>query len=139
MAALTGPRTNGRVRSTGYETAPVKGGGTTIWAGSLVCLDANGYAVPGSLLGTLTVLGIAEETVVNAGADGAKSVTVRTSAGEVDHFLLNDGTNPCTIAHVGKTVYVMDDQTVRSLATGASVAGTCMGVTAAGVWVRLPL
>lgn len=138
MAALTQPRTKGEPRSAGYITLPVKGA-TTIFGGSLVCTDASGYAVPGQVATTLTSQGIAEDTVVNTGADGAKSVVVRGSAGGLDHPLENDGANPVTIAHVGKTVYVQDDQTVCSLATGRSAAGLCTGVTSKGVYVRFPL
>ena len=137
MTALLAPRTNGLVRTTQFSTLPVKGA-TTIFAGAIVCLDATGYAVPGSLSATLVTYGIAEETVVNAGADGAKNIVVRTSAGEVEFLVNNDGTNPCAITHVGKDVYVLDDNVVRSLSTGASIAGKCMGVTAAGVWIRFP-
>lgn len=139
MAALIKPRTNAEPRSTGFLTLPMKGA-TTIFAGALVCLDANGYAIPGATATTLTTMGIAEDTVVNAGADGAASIVVRTSAGgELDHLLVNDGTNPVTIAHVGKDVYVVDDNVVSSLATGRSVAGKCTAVTSQGVWVRFPL
>lgn len=138
MAALISARVKNQPRSTGFLTLPVKGS-TTIFAGALVCLDATGYAVPGAVATTLTAMGIAEETVANAGADGAKSVTVRTSAGELDHLLENDGTNAVTIVHVGKAVYVQDDQTVCSLATGRSVAGTCTGVSSKGVYVRFAL
>lgn len=138
MAALSSARMKGEPRSTGFLTLPVKGA-TTIYGGALVCLDATGYAVPGAVATTLTAMGIAEETVVNAGADGAKTVVVRTSAGELDHLLENDGTNAVAITHVGKDVYVQDDQTVCSLATGRSVAGKCTGVTSKGVYVRFPL
>ena len=135
MAALTGVRFPQDSRATGKILAPVKGA-TTIFAGAIVCLNATGYAVPGAVSPTLTAIGIAEETVINLGADGAKSVEVNTSAAKMDYLVANDGPNPVAITHVGKSVYVQDDQTVGSLATSRSIAGLCTGVSAAGVWLR---
>ncbi|MEF3074118.1 hypothetical protein V2P20_03680 [Methylobacter sp. Wu1] len=105
---------------------------TKIYAGSLVCVNASGYAVPGSVATTLKVVGRAEEQVDNsAGADGAKTITVRrgtfkfANAGDV------------TIAHLETNIYINDDQTVSSVSTGKSVAGKCVGVDADGVWIKI--
>lgn len=104
---------------------------TIIYAGSLVCVNASGYAVPGSVATTLKAVGRAEETVDNsAGAAAAKTVSVRkgtfkfANAGDI------------TIAHLEANVYINDDQTVSSVSTGKSVAGKCVAVDSDGVWVK---
>lgn len=135
MAALSGPKPIASMAQ-GKFAVPVKGA-TTIYQGALVCLDASGFAIPGALATGLVAIGIADDTVANAGADGAKTITVTSSATGQDFLFANDGTNAVTAAHVGRTVYVMDDQTVRSLATGASAAGICTRVSSAGVHVRI--
>jgi len=107
---------------------------TKIFAGSILCLDANGNAVPGATSTTLTVRGRAEEYVDNSsGADGDE--TIQSSKG-VFQFA-NDG----TIARVDikKTAYIVDDQTVADndgVAT-RSVAGTIVDVDADGVWIEI--
>lgn len=105
---------------------------TKIYAGSLVCVNAAGYAVPGSVATTLKVVGRAEAQVDNtAGADAAKTINVRrgtfkfANAGDV------------TIAHLETSIYINDDQTVSSVATGKSVAGKCVAVDSDGVWIEI--
>lgn len=132
MAALTADR-NTPMKDGELISVPVA---TTkkIFAGSLVAADANGYATPGAVAATLTALGRAEETVDNsAGGNGAKSVNVRRG---VFRFA-NKAGDLVTQALLGKPCYIEDDQTVRLTATGASIAGTVMGVDADGVWVRI--
>ena len=61
MAALTADRNTQRKPG---ELLPFKlAAGVKIFAGSLVCANASGFAVPGSTAATLTYLGRAEETV----------------------------------------------------------------------------
>ena len=70
MAALTKERdTTEIMQDAKFLYLPVKGG-TTIYQGALVALDANGYAIPGKKATGLTAAGRAEETVENKGADG---------------------------------------------------------------------
>jgi len=104
---------------------------TKIYAGSLVCVNASGYAVPGSVSTTLKAVGRAEETVDNsAGSNADKTVSVRkgtfkfANAGDI------------TIAHIESSVYINDDQTVSSVSTSKSVAGKCVAVDSDGVWVK---
>jgi hypothetical protein len=106
-----------------------------IYAGSLVVANANGYAAPGSAAVGLTALGRAEEQVDNtAGANGAKSVNVRR--GKAFKFT-NHGADLVTQAEVGKTCYIVDDQTVAKTDGTAtrSAAGKVLAVEADGVWV----
>ncbi len=129
MAALTEdrntPRRDGDCFNKGVAAS------ATIFAGSLVCVNAAGYAVPGSVATTLKAIGKAEERVDNSGgADGDVSITVRkgvfqfANAGDV------------TLAHLEANVYINDDQTVSSVATGKSVAGKCVAIDSDGVWIQ---
>jgi hypothetical protein len=52
--------------------------GETIYQGGLVVTDTDGYALPGSASANVIVRGWADETVVNAGADGAAKIRVRS-------------------------------------------------------------
>ncbi|MDW7643445.1 MAG: hypothetical protein SCI25_00220 [Desulfuromonadales bacterium] len=108
-----------------------------IYAGSLVVANATGYAAPGSTALNLTALGRAEEYKDNsAGADGALTVLVRR--GKAFKFA-NDGVAPVTQAAVGKTCYIVDDETVAATdGTGTrSAAGTVIAVDSDGVWVEI--
>jgi len=107
-----------------------------IHAGALVVANATGYAAPGSVATTLTYLGRAEEAVDNTdGADGAATVTVRRKK---SFQWANSGADPVTQASLGKPCYIVDDMTVAATSGGAtrSVAGTVVGLDAAGVWVE---
>lgn len=130
MAALTKDR-NTTIRE-GERFSYGVAASTKIYAGSLVCVTATGYAVPGSVSATLKAVGRAEERVDNsAGADGAKTINVLrgtfkfANAGDV------------TIAHLQTNVYINDDQTVSSVSTGKSVAGLCVAVDSDGVWIKI--
>jgi hypothetical protein len=83
---------------------------TTIYAGTLVGVNASGYAVPASASSALTILGRAESTVINTAAAGfgsAGALRVRIREGV---FLLT--CSGAGISSVGKMAYVVDDNTV---------------------------
>jgi hypothetical protein len=106
---------------------------TKIYAGSQVALNASGYLVPGSVSTTLIAQGRAEESVDNsAGGNGDVSCKVRRGVFSFD----NDGT--VALADVGKTAYIVDDQTVadNNGTSTRSVAGKIEDVDSDGVWVR---
>ncbi len=89
---------------------------TTIYAGTLVAINASGYAVPASANGALTVLGRAERTVTNTsaagfGSAGALDVLIRKGA----FFYTMAGAG---ITSVGKMAYVVFDNEV-SLSDGS--------------------
>lgn len=109
---------------------------TKIYAGSLVAASATGYATPGATATTLTYLGRAEECVDNAGgAAGAKSVMVRR--GKAFKFK-NSAGDAVTQAELGKTCYIVDDETVSKSNAGGntqSAAGKVVGIDTDGVWV----
>ena len=111
-------------------------GATLLEAGKMGAVNATGYAVPAADAAGLTVLGRIETYMDNRlGSDGDESVTLRRKrAFKYD----NDGTNPVTIAHVGKTVYVADAETVSSDGgTNSIAAGKCVGLESDGVWIEI--
>lgn len=105
-----------------------------VFAGGLTVVNASGWGAPGSTATNLTYVGRAEETVDNTGgSNGAKSVPVR----RLQAFKwTNDGS--ITQAHLMKTAYIVDDQTVAATdGTGTrSPAGRIVGIEADGVWVE---
>lgn len=111
-----------------YYALPVKAG-SKIYAGTLVAIDADGFAIPATKAEGLSAAGRAEETVENTG--GAVIVVAR-GVFRWD----NDPTDPLTQADVGRDCYLLDDQTVTGDATGASVAGRVLAVAADGVIVE---
>lgn len=135
MAALTKERdTTEIMQDAKFLHLPVKGG-TTIYQGALVALDANGYAIPGKKATGLTAAGSAEETVENKGADGEAFIRVARGV-----FVFNNTattSNKIGAAHVLKPCYIEDDQTVTALATGASAAGLVVRVDEDGVAVEI--
>jgi hypothetical protein len=135
MAALTTERDTVEISNGGRTLVlPVKGA-TTIYQGSIVALNANGYAIPGATAADLTAAGRAEETVQNTGADGA--AVVKVSRGVFVFENTSTTANKITAAHVLKDCYIEDDQTVTALSTGASVAGRVIRVDDEGVAVEL--
>jgi hypothetical protein len=105
MSALTKDRNT--VRKEGdYASYPVKGG-SKIYAGSIVCIGADGYAVPGSDTAGLKFIGISRRYVDNtAGSNGALSVEVwRRGCFEMTASGMG-------IGNAGDSVYVVDGQTV---------------------------
>jgi len=105
-----------------------------IFVGALVALNATGFAAPGTLVAGLTAVGVAQEPADNsAGLDGDINVEVSRGVFRFD----NSVANPVNRTHIGTTVYIEDDQTVRSLATAASAAGTVIDLDADGVWVEV--
>ena len=107
-----------------------------IYAGALVALNASGYATPGAVAATLTYLGRAEEQVDNTGgADGAKTVNVRRKKA---FKFKNYGSDAVVQADLGKTCYIVDDETVAKTDGTAtrSAAGKVVGLDSDGVWVE---
>ena len=107
-----------------------------IYAGALVAADATGYATPGTVATTLTYLGRAEERADNsAGAAGAISVLVRRKKA---FKFKNHAADLVVQADLGKTCYIVDDETVAKTNGTAtrSAAGTVIAVDTDGVWVE---
>ena len=92
-------------------TVPVEAG-ESIYSGTIVMADTDGYAVPGADTASCIFLGIAADTVTNSGADGAVDVAVYT---EGTFELAFSGT--ATQAVLGDPVYIVDNNTVALVGT----------------------
>jgi hypothetical protein len=96
-------------------TIPVDDG-DKIYAGALVCVNADGFAVPGSDTAGLIFEGISREYVDNSlGLDGAKTVTVRRRG----LFNMSFESN-ITQANVGDNVFILTDEMVDIAANVAN-------------------
>ena len=105
----------------------------TIYKGALTVLNAAGDAEKAKKATGLTTVGIAREGVDNsAGKAGDKIVEVRN---DECARLNNDATNPVTRLHIGSSCYIIDDETVTSVSTGSSKAGTVRDLDDKGVWI----
>ena len=103
MAALTKDRDTLR-KDGGLRGYPVKGS-TTIFKGSIVAVDDNGWALPAADAAAQRVIGVAAEKVINSGADGAKKIRVESGK----DFLFN--ATSITQAMLGDRMHVVDDNT----------------------------
>lgn len=122
------------VQIEGRQSNPPMKGATTIHQGGLVVMDA-GLAVPGRTAVGLIAAGVAQQTVVNAGADGAKKVPIERGTFK----FANLGADAVTAADIQKDCYIVDDQTVAktSGSNTRSIAGKVIEVEADGVFVRV--
>lgn len=135
MAALTADRNT--PKQAAQQIAVAVATNVKIFAGSLVVANASGFAAPGSVATTLTALGRAAESVDNTGgANGAK--TVRIDRKDAFKFT-NHAADLVVQADLGKTCYIVDDQTVAKTNGGAtrSAAGKVVGIDSDGVWVEI--
>lgn len=135
MVALTKDRNT--KRRDGVQFNDPVAASTRIYAGSLVCLNAAGFAVPGSTSATLKARGRAEEQVDNRdGAAGAMRIETRRG---VFPFANSTAADEITRADIGATAYIVDDQTVaKTSATNTrSVAGVIRDVDSDGVWIEI--
>jgi len=105
-----------------------------VFAGSLAATNATGYVLPAADAAGLTVVGMAEEQVDNsAGANGDLTVPIRRKKA---FRFKNSAVNVVTVTDVGHPIYVEDDETVANAGgTNSIVAGICVGVDSAGVWL----
>ena len=133
MAALT------RDRATSYREGievefPVAAS-TKIYAGSLVCVNTSGYAVPAADVNGYRFVGVAMEQMDNSdGANGGKTVRVRRAG--VFEF---DATS-ITQAMVGTAMYAVDDHTFDDAAGPANdikVGALIKYVSATKGWIDI--
>lgn len=109
---------------------------TTIYQGGIVAKNSSGYATPGATSSSLTAIGRAEETVTNAGSNGAKSIQVRRGC-----FKFANGSSSIAQGDLFSLCYMVDDQTVHKTdGSGTrSIAGLIMQVDSDGIWVAIGL
>lgn len=134
MAALEDDK-NLAIRGGDLFTAPAKAG-VKLFAGCIVVLSG-AVAKPAVTAAGLRVLGICDDYVDNtAGEDGDVDVKYRRGVYRLENS--EDG-DEITLADVGNTAFLVDDQTVAKTSdTGArSPAGFIVDVDDDGVWVLL--
>lgn len=131
MAALTSDR-NTPEREGKILVLPMAAG-VTIFAGSIVVVNATGYAAPGSTAVNLKAAGRAEEYRVNSGNNGEAVIKVRRGAFK----FANAEADPVTA--LLSTCYIVDDQTVAATngTNTRSAAGKVLAIDADGVWVEI--
>lgn len=112
-----------------YPMAAVK-----IYAGGIVCANASGFAAPGADTVGFTVLGIAAETVDNSGGS-AGDLWIKVQGPVIALF----NASSITQAMVGKTMYVVDDQTFDdAIGTNGIMLGILMEyVSSTSGWVLI--
>jgi hypothetical protein len=103
--------------------------GGTIHAGALVALDSTGKAIPAAPMSGAVVVGVGQNSVSSGG-----KIEVKRG---VFPFEVVSGAS-ITLADVKKPVYVVDDQTVTPVSSGAAiVAGKVFDVDAEGAWIEI--
>ena len=141
MASLTQNRNTSRLddRRRVYPLAA----NVTVYLGSMVCLDANGNANPGSTATGLKCVGVALRAYTPLGPDipGKPAINAGGAAGaelvEVERITAgfdNSATDPVDVTCIGLNCFVVDDHTVSKTDGGGtqSVAGRVTGIDAAG-------
>lgn len=115
-----------------YESIPV-GGAETIYNGSLVSLDATGYAVSASDTASTIFVGVAIEQADNSsGADGAINVKVRRTG------VFKLPATSITQAHVGSIMYIKDDQTFDNTSSNLIPCGRLVKYESATLgWIQI--
>lgn len=109
---------------------------SAVLAGTIVVINASGYAEAASTATGKVAVGVAEESVDNSdGSAGDLNVPVRRG---VFAFANSADTDELTLADVGSTCYLVDNQTVAKTdgTSTRSEAGTVRDVNDDGVWVE---
>ncbi|WP_303763497.1 hypothetical protein [Sphingobium yanoikuyae] len=133
MTAISTPRAKTRRRD-GVQFSR-KMAATKILAGTIVMLNATGFATGGATATGQVADGVAMNTVDNSGgAAGDQSVRVEKG---VFPFENSASADAITIAEIGDDCYIVDNQTVAKTDGGGtrSKAGKIVDVDADGVWV----
>lgn len=134
MAALSAAR-NTPAAQGDIRRVPLPANGK-VYQGGMVQITAAGYAASASATAANVTIGRAEETVDNTGgANADKSIKVRRGVFRFGNSAAGD---LIARTEIGKTVYVVDDQTVAKTnnAGARPAAGICFDVDAQGVWVE---
>ena len=129
MAERDTPRRTGGIEYLGSYKVKAS---TTIEAGKMVLLDANGLAVEGTKAANHISVGRCEETVTS-GAAGDTFVTARMGI-----FRWNNDVAGKSFAraNIGDPAYVEDDETVRTDSNSSGIiVGRVVDVDGDGAWV----
>ena len=110
--------------------------GEQIWQGGLVMLDDTGYALPAAATSGQNIVGWADESVLNSGADGAKTVRVRSGCSGLM------ATSSTTRSMIGDATMMecVDDNTVDDSGANDVKVGTLVApyVSTSQGWVYIP-
>lgn len=131
----------------GFTPRKVKGldlkmkGGVKIYKGAFVVMTG-GYVEPATSGTGLKPVGKASDTVDNtAGSDGDLTCHIEFPSEKTLMPLIGDSSHTFAQANVGGKAWMEDDQTVTTVSTGASVAGTVWDFSSRNsvqtVWVEL--
>jgi hypothetical protein len=105
---------------------------TVIYGGSLVAIDATtGKVEPATKKTGTFCIGIAEKRADTSKGD--TSITVKTG---IFGLFGKSGEN-ISANHIGRDVYVVDEETVTLAPTGSSYAGKLFDVSGDIVWIRI--
>jgi hypothetical protein len=129
-AAVDTPKRAGIIQNFGVYT------NTRIFAGTMVCLNSSGYAVPAADTSGYIVIGRASKTVDNrtgqAGAGDSGALTIDVERGVFGWT----GRGISSDTAVGSVCYVSDDNSVTNGAGSNSIiAGTVVDYSDSKVWV----
>lgn len=132
MAALTTDRET-QQKEAGVKSFPVAA--VKIFKGSLVGINASGFAAPAADTANFRVVGVAREFVDNTGG-AAGDLSIRVVSGRYYRFAASS----ITQAMVGQTMYVVDDQTFDdAIGTNAIPAGVLVEfISATEGWLYIP-
>lgn len=133
MTALAADRPTPRRAGRDFEF-PHKTG-IVFFHGALAVLDSSGDCEPGRTATGLVAVGVCRTATADPGRPDGR---VRIERG-VFPFANSASADAITAADWGKTVYIVDDQTVAKTngTNTRSAAGICRGVDADGVWVEI--
>lgn len=115
---------------------------TSIPAGALFAINGSGHAVNGADTAGLKIIGRAPRRIANTTGAAAKVVPAANAEAGV-FWYATSGANALTVADVGGTAYVLDNQTVVRAAgtTNSIVAGAIDAFEAIngvnGVWIKI--
>lgn len=106
--------------------------GKEIEPGTMVALNADGYAIPAAKAESLVIAGVAQHRADNRlGENGTETVCARRGA----FIMKNDGTIKGT--DLLKTAYMADKTTLTLTKTGSSPVGVVLEVEADAVTVQI--
>jgi hypothetical protein len=131
-AALSTDRVT-ETKQRGAKSYPVKAA-TKIYAGAMVCVDGNGWALPAADAANLKMVGVATKQVDNsAGANGDLQVPVESP------IVARYSASSITQAMVGTMMYVVDDNTFDdALGTNGIKAGRLVEfISATEGWIEI--
>lgn len=135
MVALAAPRV-ATVQKLGPDRAVPLAANAVIWQGGMVQISAAALGVAAAATAANVTIGVALESVDNTGG-AASAMSVKTRRG-IYRFANSAAADLIARTEIGKTVYVVDDQTVAKTdnAGARPAAGRCFDVDAQGVWVE---